>query len=287
MQSLEGATQRRSGRQPSAVLQTKTMAAGSGDQGESSAVSDPTTVRDNKEDPPPSKPAPRSSAGRTKRDGRSSLDAGSNILGQQAPKPENDSALKKYYELPQGANAVVLYNSKAVSRMYQGNATSNGVSFRDQGMSILGDASGNAEKNPRMIDISEPGWMRKLDALVATNGKFEHVFVLDHGNVGRVAFGAHPKSYPEFTGPDKDSGAARVVADALADKGALHLGSCLTGGEDTGRQYLEDLHKTMNRGNNISIDAITGVMQNRLNQFDGKIIRVSKPPQQPAPTPYP
>ncbi len=202
------------------------------------------------------------------------------LLGQQAP-VNNDHALKPYHELPRGTNAVVLYNGKAVGGTYQGVPTSDGVTFKNQGLRILGDESGNGEKNPRLIDISEPGWIRKVDDLVKTMGKFSDVFILDHGNVGRVAFGAHPKSYPELTGLDKDSTGARVIADVLETKGTLHLGTCLTGQGESGAQYLNDLHKTMSQYNDISIEAITGPMHNRLNQFSGQFIRVP----QPKPTP--
>lgn len=179
------------------------------------------------------------------------------------------------------ANVVVLYNSKAPLGWFQGGPTSNGITFRDQGMQVLGDLGGNAQMNPRMIDISEPGWIRKLDALVAKEGKFDHAFVFDHGSAGRVAFGKHPEAYPQFIGMDKDSAAARVIGSVLATNGTLHLGSCLTGEGEIGLQYLKDLHETMSQGNNISIEALTGFMYNRVNQFDGELIRF--PPSPPPP----
>lgn len=209
---------------------------------------------------------------------------------QQAPaEDKEDDKLQPYFSLPREAKAVVLYNSRAPSARYRGAPTSNGYSFAAQGKEVLGDAS---DPNPRMIDISEPGWIRKLDELVKTKGKFDHVFVFDHGNYGSVSFGKHPQAYPpspEFIGLDKDSIGARVIASVLADNGALHLGSCLTGGKDeqgrdVGLQYLQRLHKAMDRGNHISVDAITGVMYNRVNQFTGEIIRV---PPLPPPTPQP
>lgn len=234
------------------------------------------------------RPAPGPTTGRGDRDERGGRSGrarqGLDILGQpapaqqQAPAKTEDARLKKYFKLEPGDNAVVLYNSKAPPGTFQGAPTSSGTTFEQQGMEILSDYSGNAKNNERMIDISEPGWSRKLDELVKTKGKkFDHVFVLDHGAPGSVSFGKHPGAYPELIGMGKDSAPVRVIASVLADNGALHLGSCFTGKSEAGLQYLKDLHQTMDRGNNISIDAITGSMQNRLNQYDGRLIKFPPP----------
>lgn len=249
------------------------------------------------------RPAPRPTTGREHRGerggrpgrGRQGLD----ILGQPAPAPQQqapvedadeDTRPKWYYKLKPGDNAVVLYNSKAPPGLRDGERTSSGTTFEQQGMEILGDYSGNASKNPRMIDISDTLWIQKLDELVKTQGgrKFEHVFVIDHGDEGKVSFGKHPKAYPpypEFIGLDKDSIGASVIASVLADNGALHLGVCYTAKGKVGRQYLNDLYKVIDRGNNISIDAITGRMRNSHNQYEGRLIRV--PPPKPSPPPPP
>ena len=200
---------------------------------------------------------------------------------QNAPTaPQSPAAVpprhKSYFVFPRGANVVILYNKKAVGNSLLQH--SSGTTLEQQALRMLQDYSG-AATNPRLIDISDPGWARKLDALAAQNkGGFAHLVVLDHGYSGNQRFGRFPGSYNNETSLTPQSTAWKIISSVMAPEGHIHLGGCRVGEDQEGQKYLNELLKSLGKGAQISIDAVTGPMYNRSNFFEGDLIRAQPLP---------
>jgi hypothetical protein len=177
---------------------------------------------------------------------------------------------------------VILYNKKAVGNSFFRH--SNGTTMEQQALRMLQDYSGSTT-NPRLIDISNPGWVRKLDALAAANkdkGGFTHLVILDHGVPGGQHLGVQ-SSYETKSLLTPDSAAWRIISSVMAPEGHIHLGGCYVGKDERGQNYLNDLFRSLGQGSKITIDAVTGSMLNLSNVFEGDLIRAQ--PTQPHPLP--
>jgi hypothetical protein len=190
-----------------------------------------------------------------------------------APPPPK---LKRYFVFPRGANVVILYNKKAVGNIKL--QYSNGTTMEQQALGMIQDHSG-ATTDPRLIDISDPGWVAKLDALAAKNeGGFTHLVILDHGYSGNQYFGRFPGSYNNETALTPQSTAWKIISSVMAPDGHIHLGGCRVGQDQEGQNYLNELLKSLGIDSKITIDAVTGPMLNLSNAFEGDIIRAQPIP---------
>ena len=171
---------------------------------------------------------------------------------------------------------VILYNKKAVGDLFR--QYSSGTTMEQQALGMLQDYSG-ATTNPRLIDISDPGWVRKLDALAAQNkGGFTHLVILDHGIPGNQRFGRFPGSYDNETSLSPQSTAWKIISSVMAPDGHIHFGGCRVGQGQAGQNYLNELLKSLGKGSKITIDAVTGPMNNRSNSFEGELIQAQPIP---------
>ncbi len=203
------------------------------------------------------------------------------LCQQAAPKSSRPKG-QGYFVYPRNENVVILYNKKAVGNSFFRH--SNGTTMEQQALRMLQDYSGSTT-NPRLIDISNPGWVRKLDALAAANkdkGGFTHLVILDHGVPGGQHLGVQ-SSYETKSLLTPDSAAWRIISSVMAPEGHIHLGGCYVGKDERGQNYLNDLFRSLGQGSKITIDAVTGSMLNLSNVFEGDLIRAQ--PTQPHPLP--
>jgi hypothetical protein len=203
----------------------------------------------------------------------------------QSPAPAPPK-LRNYFVFPRGENVVILYNKKAVENLYW--QFSSGTAMEQQGLRMLQDYSGSTS-NPRLIDISDPGWVRKLEALAAANkdkGGFTHLAIIDHGTRGDQRFGVFPGSYEHETALTPESAAWRIISSVMAPDGHIHFAGCYVGRAQAGQDYLNDLLRSLGKGTKITIDAVTGPMFNLQNAFEGDLIQAQPTePTQPSPLP--
>ena len=126
-----------------------------------------------------------------------------------------------------------------------------------------------------------PGWVRKLDALAAANkdkGGFTHLVILDHGTPADQHFGRFPGSYENETALTPESAAWRIIASVMAPDGHIHFGGCRVARHQHGRDYLNELLRSLGKDSQITIDAVTGPMFNQSNQFEGDLIQAQPLP---------
>jgi len=205
-------------------------------------------------------------------DGTSSPKRFAQLASPATPTPLN----KGYFVFPKNVNVVVLYNKKAVANaLYQ---FSSGTAMGEQGLRMLQDYSGST-LNPRLIDISDPGWVRKLEALAAKNkGGFTHLVIIDHGSPGNQQFGGGSGSSQTETALTPESAAWRIISSVMAPNGHIHLAGCYVARRQEGQDYLNALLRSLGKGSKITIDAVTGSMFNQANQFEGNLIQAQPIP---------